>query len=168
MPPSVQELAQLDPARPADRRAALDAMESLVDQFVTPAAALLSTSETDPENLWFDLDRIAGTEVHGLVLGLLAKDFPELEPPPPDELLAARLDDRGLEIATPERRADFFRAWTAQRAASLVRSLLRVVAEPLSDGDLRERAWELDRLRALRDAPLPSFERYALEVAVRE
>lgn len=168
MPQPVEKFAQLDPIRPADRRAALDAMESVVDEFVAPAADLLSASDTDPEHQWFDLDRIAGTEVPGLVLGLLADDFPELEPPPPDELLAARLDDRGLEIATPERRADFFRAWTAQRAASLVRSLLRVVAEPLPDGDPHERAWERDRLRALGDAPLPSFERYALDAALRE
>ena len=151
----------------ADRRAALDAMEDLVDRYVAPAADLLVADDDEPDFRFYDIDGVAGTEIHGLALGLLAKDFPEPAPPPEDATLAARLDDRGIEIPDAERRREFFRAWNARRASGAVADLATRVANAAVPEDVAERAWTLQRLRALRDAPLASIDRHALNAAIR-
>jgi hypothetical protein len=150
-----------------DRRAALDAMEDLVDRFLVPAADLLVADDDDPDIHYFDVDGIAGVPIHGLALGLLARDFPEPVPPPDDATLAARLDDRGIEIPDAERRREFFRAWTARRASGAVADLAGTVAGAAVPEDAAERAWTLQRLKAVRDAPLASIDRLALTAAVR-
>jgi hypothetical protein len=148
-----------------DGRGALDRMEDLVDRFIAPAADLLAEGE-DRGYRFYDLSGAAGTFVHGLTLGQLAHDFPDLQPPPDDAALERALGAYGLEVTDAEHRAAFFRAWMAQRAAWDLAQLADKVAASAAPEDRAERAWELDRLRALAAAPLPTIERRSLERAV--
>ena len=104
----------------------------------------------------FDLSEIAGVEVMDLVAGLLADDFPDLRSPPPDVELKPKLDYYGIHIPTPERRAAYFRAWTAGRALSGVVHLLKVLdgGHPAGGADDQR---EIDVLRRLAAAPIPGL-----------
>ena len=149
----------------ADRRGALDAIEDLVDRYITPAAGLLTAGE-DPDFPYYDLDAVAGAELQGLVLGLLAEDFPDLQVPPADEEIVKALNEYGIELPDAEHRTAFFRAWMARRASIQVGSLAERIARAPAPSDRAEAAWELDRLRALAAAPIPGFERRTIEDAI--
>jgi hypothetical protein len=156
--------ARLDPGSEADRRVALDLAEDVLDRFMAPAAAALGPDGRQDE--WPDLEAAAGTEVHGLSLGRLERRFPSLGSAPDDAAFAVALEDIGIEIPTPERRAAFLKAWRAQRAGALLPPLLRVVKDRPADPRLD--AWELQRLRALWQSPLPNHVRALLEVTLQQ
>jgi hypothetical protein len=152
--------ARLDPRNSGDRDAALAAIEALVDRFVAPAAELRALS-SDGDEHWFDLSRVAGVEVPGLVLGLLSEAMPALEETPDNDTLAARLDEFGVEMPR-ERQAAFVRAWTALRACHAIRPFLDVL-EPAPSSASFVRSDEQARLERLREAPLPGLERQLLD-----
>jgi hypothetical protein len=160
-------IAELDPARPADRRLALDAAEGLVDRWIAPAAHWFTPDDEEPEFVRLDPSVFADEEFHGMMLSFLGRDITALREPPEDDVLAAALDDREIPISSPDRRAAFFATWMAQRALYIVRDLIRVVRDDpgLAPG---EAAWELDRLRGLRDGPLPTLDREVIEHIVEE
>jgi hypothetical protein len=149
----------------ADRRSALDAIEDLVDRYITPAAGLLSAGE-DPDYRYYDLDAVAGAEMPGLLLGLLTDDFPDLQAPPTDDAIATALGSYGVELPDAEHRTAFFRAWMAQRASAEIGRLAGRITRAPAPTDHAEAAWELERLRALTAAPIPTFERRAVEGAL--
>lgn len=155
-------VGQLDSADPSSRQAVLESIGALLETFVSPAGSLLSPSAEDPAHLYFDLQKIAGSDFSGLILGLLEQDFPSLQQPPADHDLESVLNGYGIEIVTSERRADFFKAWMAERAARLTRLLLRVVENNYPD-DRAANAAELALLRKMLQLKLPGMERYLIE-----
>jgi len=159
-------ISALDPADPKDRREALDALEGLMSEYVVPAADLLAPPEpsTGP-NTGFDLGMIAGIEVSDLVASLLASDFPPLQKPPRDPELKRALDRHGIEIETPERRADYFRAWTAERAALLTRRLVNVVKTGHPTGGEEDQR-EIEKLRRIAALRIPGFQKGVIEMAI--
>jgi hypothetical protein len=151
--------AQLDPRNSSDRDAALAATEALISRFVAPAAELRAPS-SEGEAYWYDLSRVAGVEVPGLVLGLLSDAMPALEETVDSDALSACLDDYGVEMPR-ERQAAFFRAWTAQRACHAIRPFLEVLEAPASE--FVDRSDERARLERMRGAPLPGLEQQLLD-----
>lgn len=149
-------VTQLDRGSAPARRAALEVLETLVEDFVCPVSEEL-TSDGDG-HYHFDLQRTTGSRVPGLALGLLASRFPGLQEAPDDDTLAAALEELGIEIRGAESRETFFRVWMAQRAIHVGRHLLEVVEENLNDEPEAD-AWELSALGRLASLSLPSIER---------
>jgi hypothetical protein len=158
-------VAELEPTSPADRRAALDLAEDLVDRYISPAAELFTATSTDPSRLRLDIDALAGADVPGLSLARLERLLPALEPRPGDGQLQAALADVGVEIPSADRRAAFLRGWTAERAAPLVAKLLEVVMDPAEDPAVDE--WERRRLEGLRGSALPAYVHALVEAALQ-
>lgn len=153
-------IAGLDLRDPDVRARVIDAVQSLYEQFVVPAAGHLSVDD-DNATVYFDLEAAAGTRISGLALGLLAREFPALQAPPDDERLAAVDGEYGIGD-TPERRRAFFQVWVAERAIHVARKLLESLAREPSASPAADEA-ERDRLRALLDYPLPSLEHRIIE-----
>jgi hypothetical protein len=149
----------------ANRRSALDAIEDLVDRYISPAEAFLASGE-DPGYRYYDLDAAAGIELHGLALGLLADDFPELQAPPADAAIEEALGAYGIELPDAEHRSAFFRAWMASRASTRIAELADTIAGAPAPSDRAEAAWELDRLRAVAAAPIPTLDRRSVDDAI--
>ena len=160
-------ISQLDSITPATRQAILETVHDLLTRFVQPAAPLLAASPADPAHLYFDLPQIAGSDISGLVLGLLTQDFPSLQEPPDDRDLAAVLDAYGIVIPTAQQRAAFFRAWMAGRAAQLTRLLLPPVDNNLPN-DPTANATELAILQRILSLRLPGIERYLIESILKK
>jgi hypothetical protein len=167
-PDQARELiSQLDSTTPATRQAVLETVYDLLTRFVQPAAPLLAARADDPAHLYFDLPQIAGSDLSGLVLGLLTQDFPALQEPPDDRDLAAVLDAYGIAIPTARQRAAFFRAWMAGRAAQLTRLLLPPVEHNLPH-DPGANAAELAILQRILSLRLPGIERYLIESVLKK
>jgi len=147
-------VAKLDLQDPDVRARVVDAVKSLYEHFVVPAAGDL-TVDADG-TAYYDLEATAGTSLSGLALGLLATELPALQAPPDDARLAAIDAEYGIGD-TPERRRAFFQAWMADRAIHAARKLLEALdREPIAIPAAAEA--ERDRLRTLLAYPLPTLE----------
>ncbi len=154
-------LRSLNRSNPTDRQNALDTMEGVLNRFVVPAVNLLVPIEDD-EGVYFNLQQIAGSDFADLMLGVLGKQFPALQAPPPDPVLKPLLGEHEFKIAEPEQREAFFRVWTAQRAIYVVRGLLKVVDDNLPGRPDINRQ-ELNQLERLAQMKLPSLETMLFE-----
>jgi hypothetical protein len=159
-----QVLDGLDVSSPGARAGVLEAMTRLVEDHLAPAARLFARADDD--HRWIDLNAVAGTEVEGPELAVLRREFPSLRTPPGDAEIVAALARSGLTIDGPERRADFFRAWTAQRASFVLRRLVHALETlpPAAPDRTQAERKQLDRLR---EQPLPSLELSLLDIAAR-
>jgi hypothetical protein len=153
-----------DPADPVQRREALAAAAALVERNVVPAGALLSPSGTGL-SVRYDLEALAGRELPGLALGQVAAELPALERPPGDAAFAAALAGAGIDVGDPARREALLRAWLAQRTLF---GLRRLVGELRAHPPLTAEQAEAERARLarLREAPLPTLDRQALDAAL--
>jgi hypothetical protein len=153
-----------DPADPTQRRDALEAAEAAVEAYVRPAEPLLTRSDTGL-SVGYDLEALAGRELPGLALGVVAADLDGVDDHPSDEAFAAALADAGISVDDPARREDLLTAWLARRTLFALRDLvLQLQQHPaLTAEQARD---ERDRLERLRDAPLPTLDRQALDVAL--
>jgi hypothetical protein len=183
-------LDTIDRSDPAAVGGVLAAMKTISEEFVVPASELLVRGEDDG---WthFDLDDLAGYEYPGLISGVLKMDFPTLASPPPEGVLAERLEAAGFDIDDPAQRLRFFRGWMAFRASAVLEALANFLGhggatfddEQLDALDelvrmpLRAQTrWRLadllaatspDRARALLETTEPDYLRQALKEALR-
>jgi hypothetical protein len=114
-------LGTVDRSDPATVQGILAAMRIIAEEFVAPASELLGHGEDGWT--YFSLDDLAGYEYPGLIGGLLKEDFPTLVAPPPEDVLAERLEAAGFAIDDPARRLCFFRGWMAARASAVLETL---------------------------------------------
>lgn len=155
-------IAELDLGDPEVRARVVDAVKSLYEHFVVPAAGHLTVDADGIAH--YDLEAAAGTSLSGLALGLLASELPALQAPPDDARLAALDAEYGIGD-TPERRRAFFQAWMADRAVHAARKLLQALErEPLASPEAA--AAERDRLRALLAYPLPTLEQSLIKASL--
>lgn len=155
-------IAELDLQDPDVRARVVDAVTSLYEHFVAPAAGHLSVDAGG--TAYYDLEAAAGTNLSGLTLGLLARELPALQAPPDDARLAAIDAEYGIGD-TPERRRAFFQTWMAERATRAARTLLEALDHEPSASPAAAEA-ERDRLRALLAYPLPSLERALIQANI--
>ena len=150
-------IKQLNPEVIDDRTQVLDSIQELVERFVLPATDLLvHTGESSSQE--FNLQQAAQSDFPDLILGVLERNFPALQPPPPDSILASNLDEYGFEIRDASHREAFFRAWMAQRALYVVRRLLNMVQNNLLEHPNINQQ-EVARLKEIEQKPLPDLEK---------
>ncbi len=121
-------LAQFDASNPAHRRAVLDAVEQLIENYILPAMDLPSSRNRFDI---IDLDAVAGTEIPGLVRRLFDERMPADLRKPNDEELKEALDYIDVPTESAEHRDRFYRAWAANMAESALGTLLNFLRQPL-------------------------------------
>jgi hypothetical protein len=148
-----------------DREEILTTITLLIERFVEPAKALLVSSEDDPGQLYYDPQAIAGVEILGLTLGLLKKEFLQLQEPPEDKRLREALEDIGIEIPLAETRQDFFRAWMALRTCLVIRQITPFLRGRINLSD-QENQRELKTLSKIMEGGLPSLDRKLIKILI--
>lgn len=156
------ELAKLDAKNVAHRAVVLDAVETLIADYIIPAMDLAEVSQ---ESVFFDLETVAECEVSGLVRsGFFDPQFRDLKKPS-DDVLKDALESIDIETSTPEQRDNFFRCWAADMAslsAGAMLAFLRKTAEQSTDTAVKE----ANRLEKLLKNPLTSSLEYQISTLV--
>ncbi len=160
------ELAKLDAIDAAHRDAALGAVETLIVDYILPAA---DCPFSDDRFSLFDLEAVAGTEIPGLVLSVFQQQMPGLQKPI-DERLEQTLDFLGIATTDSAQRLKFWRCWAANNANNTISGLLNFLDAPFLSrsktvsAPLTEEAFalEINRLDQLLQHKLPGDVRYKL------
>lgn len=128
-----EKLARMNPTESDDRRVAIEAIKSLIDLFVKSAMKKCPPSRT--RFGLFDLNAVAKTEIHGLVLGLFEQRINELNPTgrtaPNDTKLKELFDYLEISSLNADERANFYTCWAGDAAFLSIYSLVNFLEKPL-------------------------------------
>jgi hypothetical protein len=120
-----QYLVELDPDDIKVRRLIVSAIERLTKDYVLPAMQIAAFA-TD-SIYTFDLDSVAGMEIHNLVRSLFASQFKGLTIPSNAELTNA-LSTIGINDLDERERNNFYKVWAGEEAIDSIICLIEFLS----------------------------------------
>lgn len=160
--PLDKRLAQMDSTNSDDRMVALQAIEAFIERFIKPAMKSCPPSQT--RFGLFDLDAVAKTEVHGLVLNFFDERMNELNRPN-DAVLKEALDYIEIDIPIAGDRANFHACWAGNKAFLSIYGLINFLKKPLIEPivpKIESLSLEQMRVKRLLESELPDKLEYII------
>jgi hypothetical protein len=130
-----QYLLELDPDDVKVRRLIVSAIERLTKEYGIPAMQIASFA-TD-SIYTFDLDRVAGMEIHNLQRSLFESQFKGLIIPSNAELIKA-LSTIGINYLDERERNNFYKVWAGEEAICSILYLIEFLSgrsDPIGESD---------------------------------
>lgn len=130
-----KHLSLLDANTAEDRNAAVSAIEELVLSFVIPA---MNVGSLKSDSIYtFDLDEIAGTEIHNLMLSLFESKMDGLNKPSAEHLRVA-LVSIGVKDLNESEREKFYQVWAGEKAVEAISLIAKFLSTERSRSDNSE------------------------------
>lgn len=108
-----------------DRSVVISAIEELVQNYVVPA---MKVGSLNSDSIYtFNLDEIAETEIHNLMLSLFESKMSELNKPN-DNALNEALISIGVRNLSEEKRNDFYTVWAGEKAIESISFLAKFLS----------------------------------------
>lgn len=120
-----KQLSHLDVKIVEVRSVIISAIEELVQNYVVPAMRIGSLNSDSIYT--FNLDEIAETEIHNLMLSLFESKMSGLDKPSDDALNEA-LISIGVRNLSEEKRNDFYTVWAGEKAIESISFLAKFLS----------------------------------------
>jgi hypothetical protein len=148
-----QYLVELDPDDVKVRRLIIYAIERLTKDYVLPAMQIAAFA-TD-SIYTFDLDRVAGMEIHHLVRSLFAAQFQGLIIPTNAELIKA-LSTIGINYLDEQERNNLYKVWAGEEAIDSIICLIKLISDRKNQiGESAEFTFQQETIDELLKLKLP-------------